>query len=166
MTTIPSTAQGLASRLAALFAEDTESAKRLNDAQSRLQHANAQLWSGLHPDALALLYDNTRAAGMAADGPTRSCVVALMIDQQRAGADDQQVATAVLAAVQEIHWTVHRAFANHQSVAEERRPLAVDVGELAQQLTATLASAGWTETEARNANVNDLAEGRFDHAAH
>lgn len=120
----------------------------------------------LHPDAIALLYDNTDAVGIAADGPTRSCVVAVMIDQQRAGADDQQVTTAVLAAVQEIHWTIHRALVDYQSAAEERRELAVDVGELAQQLTATLASAGWTETEARTANVNVLAEGRFDHAAH
>ena len=155
MTTIPPTAQGLASRLAALFAEDTESAKRLNDAQSRLQHANAQLWSGLHPDALELLYDNTDAGGIAADGRTRSRLVAVMIAQLHAGADEQQLETAVLAVLQEIHLTIHRALADHQSAGEERR-----------QLTATLTAAGWTRTEARNANVNDLAEGRFDHAAH
>lgn len=163
---VPARGRALASRLGTLFALDREIAKRLNDTQSRLQDANRQLWSGLHPDALALLYDDTHAVGIAADGRIRSQVNAVMIDQLQGGADEQQLETAVLAIVQQIHWTIHRAFVDYQSAAEERRQLAVDVGELAQQLTDTLTTAGWTEHEARNANVNDLAEGRADHVAH
>jgi hypothetical protein len=56
---MPARARQLASKLAALLESDSELAKRLNDAQSRLQDANGQLWSGLHPDALGLLYDDT-----------------------------------------------------------------------------------------------------------
>jgi hypothetical protein len=165
MTIALTTAQTreLASSLAALFDRGSQIAKRLNDAQSRLRHANERLWSGLHPDALALLYDDTHAVGIAADGRIRSEVNAVMIDQLHGGADEQQLETAVLAVVQEIHWTIHRAFVDHQTASEERRQLAVDVGELAQQLTDALTAAGWTEQEARTANVNDLAEGRHHH---
>lgn len=163
---VPARAPELASYLAALFARDSQIAKRLNDTQSRLQDANRQLWSGLHPDALALLCDDTNAAGIPADGRIRSHVNAVMIDKLHGGADKQRLETAVLAVLQEIHWTIHRAFVDYQSVAEDRRQLAVNVGELGQQLTATLTAAGWTETQARNANVNDVAEGRVDNAAH
>ncbi len=161
--TVPAQARELAGRLAALFERDSQITKRLNDAHARLQSANVRLWSGLHPDALALLYDDTHAAGIAADGQIRSEVNAVMIDQLRNGADEQQLETAVLAVVQEIHWTINRAFLDHQTASEERRQLAVDVGELAQQLTDALTAAGWTEHEANNANAHDLAEGSGDH---
>jgi hypothetical protein len=36
-----------------LFAGDTEIAKRLNHAHSRLTAANEGLWSGLHPEGLS-----------------------------------------------------------------------------------------------------------------
>ncbi len=163
---VPPRARELAARLATLFARDRQIAKRLNDTQSRLRDANGELWSGLHPAALAVLYDDTHAVAIAVDGRIRSQVNAVMIDQLQGGADEQQLETAVLATVQQIHWTIHRAFVDYQSASEERRQLAVDVCELAQQLTDTLTAAGWTETQARKANVNDLAEGRFDHAAH
>jgi len=163
---VPPRARELAARLATLFARDRQIAKRLNDTQSRLRDANRPLWSGLHPDALAVLYDDTYAVGIAADGRIRSHVNAVMIDQLHSGADEQQLETAVLAVVQEIHWTIHRAFVEYQSAAQERRQLAVDVGELAQQLTDTLTAACWAEQEARDANVNELAEGRADHVAH
>ncbi|MEO6857717.1 MAG: hypothetical protein ABI323_03920 [Solirubrobacteraceae bacterium] len=161
--TVPAQARELAGRLAALFKRDSQITKRLNDAQSRLQSANLRLWSGLHPDALALLYDDTQPAGIAANGQIRSEVDAVMIDHLRNGADEQQLETAVLAVVQEIHWTIHHAFLDHQTASEERRQLAVDVGELAQQLTAALSAAGWTEHQSRNANVHDLTEGSGDH---
>ncbi|HEY2202247.1 MAG TPA: hypothetical protein VGH56_10165 [Solirubrobacteraceae bacterium] len=42
---------------------------------------------------------------------------------------------------------------------EQRRQLAVEVGELAQQLTDALTSAGYTSEQARSANVDQLAAG-------
>lgn len=111
---IPAEARDLAASLAALFERDHQITKRLNDAQSRLRSANQRLWSGLHPDALALLYEDTHVTGIAADGRIRSEVSAAMIDQLRNGADHQQLETAVLAIVQETHWTIHRAFIDHQ----------------------------------------------------
>jgi hypothetical protein len=161
--TVPARARALASTLAALFEQDSVIVKRLNDAQSRLQRANLQLWSGLHPDALALLYDDTHALAITADGRVRSEVNVVISDQLRDGADERQLEAAVLKVLQEIHWTIHRAFLDHQNAGEERRQLAVDVGELSQQLTETLTAAGWTQQQARTANVNDLAEGRPDH---
>lgn len=149
----------IAARLAAMFERDSQLAGQLNDAHSRLQGANRQLWSGLHPDALALIYDNTQAVAIPADGQIRSRVSAVMLDELRSSADEQQLEVAVLAVLQEIHWTIHRAFVDYQSASEQRRQLAVDVGERAQQLTDVLTAAGWTEREARNADVNELAAG-------
>jgi len=56
-----------------------------------------------------------------------------------------------------IHWTIHRAFCAYQSACEQRRQLAVEVGELAQQLTDALTAAGWSITDARTADVHQLA---------
>jgi hypothetical protein len=163
VSTVPARARELASSLAALFERDSQIVKRLNDAQTRLQDANLRLWSGLHPDALALLYDDTHAAAIAADGGIRSEINAVMIGQLHDGAGDRELETAVLKVVQEIHWTIHRAFLDYQDAAEQRRQLAFDVGELGQQLTEALTAAGWSEHAARNANVNDLAEGSNGH---
>jgi hypothetical protein len=64
---------------------------------------------------------------------------------------------AVLAALGEIHWQIHRAFCEYQSACEERRQLAADVGELAAQLTDALCAAGFSQQDARRANVHLLA---------
>lgn len=117
----------------------------------------------MHPDALALLYDHTHAAGIAADGRIRSEVNAVMIDQLHNCADEHQLETVVLGVAQEIHWTIHRAFVYYEHAYEERRELAVDVGELAQQLADVLNAVGWTEQEARNPNVHQLAHRSVDH---
>jgi len=53
---------------------------------------------------------------------------------------------------------IHRAFCTYQDAAEQRRQLAVDVGEIAQQLTDALTAAGWTAQQARRANVHQLAD--------
>jgi hypothetical protein len=57
----------------------------------------------------------------------------------------------------EIHWQIHRAFCEYQSACEERRQLAVDVGELAVQLTDALCAAGFSPQDARRADVHQLA---------
>ena len=65
---------------------------------------------------------------------------------------------AGLASLREIHWQVHRAFCEYQSACEERRQLAVDVGELAVQLTDALCAAGFSQQDARRVDVHQLAQ--------
>jgi hypothetical protein len=131
-----------------LFERDVEIARRLNDAGRRLRDANARLWSGLSPDAFGLLYDGGAPAG-------QSAIAALVSDALSGGRRGSE--TAVLGALQQAHWTIHRAFHDYQFACEERRRLAVEVGELSQQLTEVLCAAGWSAADARNANVHELA---------
>jgi hypothetical protein len=60
-----------------------------------------------------------------------------------------------------IHEQIRRAFWTYQHASEQRRQLAVDVGELSQQLTDTLTSAGYSRQQARSANVDALAAGTW-----
>ena len=64
-----------------------------------------------------------------------------------------------------VHWQIHGAFCDYQHAAEQRRQLAVDVGELAQQLVDALHAAGWTVEQARSANVQQLATAQAGAAA-
>ena len=146
--TVPARACDLAAGLSVLFERDVEIVRRLNDAQSRLRDANEQLWSGLAPDAFGLVYDGAVPAG-------QSQIAKLVSDARSAGAPDTDA--AVLEALQRIHWAIHRAFCAYQSACEERRQLAVDVGELSQQLTEVLCAAGFSADNARNADVHELA---------
>jgi hypothetical protein len=125
-------ARALAARLASLFERDVEIVKRLNDAQRRLLAANERLWSGLAPDAFGLIYDGAAPAG-------RGQIAALMGD----AGGEPAAKTAVLEALQQIHSQVRGAFGAYQAACEERRQLAVDVGELSEQLIRELAAAGW-----------------------
>ncbi len=63
----------------------------------------------------------------------------------------------LLPALQEVHWTIHRAFSEYQRIGEDRRHLAAEIGELIAQFTAELVAAGWSEDAARNADVHQLA---------
>jgi hypothetical protein len=143
---VPARARQLAARLSALFERDVELVERLNDAQHRLQKANEQLWSGLAPDAFGLLYDGAAAAAIG------TSQVAALIRDGGPAANCQ-----VLAALQTVRWTIHSAFCRYQFTCEERRQLAVEVGELSQQLTDALGAAGWSAREAQQANVHELA---------
>ena len=60
-----------------------------------------------------------------------------------------------------IHEQIRRAFWTYQHASEQRRQLAVDVGELSQQLTDALTAAGYTRQQARSANVDALAAGTW-----
>jgi hypothetical protein len=60
-----------------------------------------------------------------------------------------------------IHEQIRRAFCSYQHASEQRRELAVDVGELAQQLADTLTAAGYSRQQARSANVDALAAGTW-----
>ncbi|MCA1701165.1 MAG: hypothetical protein LC790_20605, partial [Actinobacteria bacterium] len=64
---------------------------------------------------------------------------------------------AVLQALQQTHWLICGAFDDYQGACEERRQLAVEVGELSQQLTEVLCAAGWSADDAREADVHELA---------
>lgn len=139
---VPDRARTLAAQLDALFAQDAALARRLNTAQQRLQAANDQLWWGLHPDGLAAVYGEHPAAIDVAFAEHRSEVL---------GAADP------LAAIQRVHWSIAGAFTAYQTAAEERRQLAADIGELIRQLVDALLAAGWSEQQARNANVHELA---------
>ncbi len=149
--TVPATARKLAVQLQEAFAQDQQFARQLNDAQQRLQTANARLWSGLHPNALALLYDDTHAVGIGAPGAIRSEVAAVMIDALHDDADQHQLETTVLRLVQEIHWTIHGAFTDYQNVSEQRRQLAADTGELIGRFTDALVAAGWSGFQSNGA---------------
>ncbi len=142
---MPAHARELAGAISALFTRDAAIVARLNDAQQRLRRANERLWSGLHPDAIGLLYDGIGAAGGS------SAIAALKSDGQ------PDADTALLAACQQAHWSIHRAFNDYQDASEDRRKLAVEVGELSQQLTETLRAAGWSTQNARQADVHQLA---------
>ena len=146
--TVPARVRELAARLLALFERDVEIVGRLNDAQSRLRDANERLWSGLAPDAFGLVYDGSAPA-------SQSQIAKLMSDVRSAGGLDSD--TAVLGALQQVHSAIHGSFLVYQSACEERRQLAVDVGELSEQLTEVLCAAGFSAEDARNADVHKLA---------
>lgn len=75
-----------------------------------------------------------------------------------AHANEQLYTGRVLDTPQQIHWQIHHAFSTYQAAAEQRRQLAVDVGEISQQFTDALCAAGYTAQQARQANVHQLAQ--------
>ena len=154
---VPDAARQIAGRLADAFEHDQALAERQTAAQHRLQAANEDLWSGLHPDVLGLLYDDTHTVGIREEATIRSRITAVIADARGAGAGDEEVETVVLAAVQEVHWTIHRAFSDYQRIGEDRRHLAAEIGELIAGMVAELTAAGWTEEQARTADVHQLA---------
>ncbi len=148
---VPVRARELAARLAGLFVADSQLAVALSDAQHRLLGANDRLSSALGRDVLGLGCGGVRrlAAG-------KGAIAERMVDA--AGGDDgPEVETAMLGALEHVHWTIGRAFIDYQRAYEERRQLAVDVGELSQQLIEVLCAAGWSREAARSADVHELA---------
>jgi hypothetical protein len=140
---VPDRARELAARLSALFERDVEIVGRLNDAQRRLRGANERLWSGLSSDAFGLVY-----GGAAPAGESRIAMVG-------AGAPGSQ--TELLVELQQVHSTIHRAFHAYRDACEERRQLAVEVGEVSQQLTEVLGAVGWSVDDAQTVDVHELA---------
>jgi hypothetical protein len=139
---VPDQARELAGRLSALFERDVEIVGRLNDAQRCLRRANERLCSGLSPDAFGVVYDGAGPAG-------ESQIAAL-------GAGGAGSQTELLVALQQIHSTIHRAFHAYEDACEERRQLAVEVGEVSQQLTEVLCAVGWSADDAQTVNVHEL----------
>jgi hypothetical protein len=60
-----------------------------------------------------------------------------------------------------VHQEIHSAFWAYQQASEQRRQLAVDVGELFAWLTDALTAAGHSPEQARSANVHQLAAGTW-----
>ncbi len=149
---VPATAGRLAAELADAFETDQGLAEQQNSAQDRLRAANDRLWSGLHPDALGLAYDGADAAGQGS-----SQVAEGVVDAVRAGGSAAEVEAAVLGELPEVHWALHRAFCDHQTASEDRRHLAAEIGELIAAFVAELIAAGWSEEQARNADVHQRA---------
>jgi len=151
---VPVRASELAAGLAALFVADSRLAVALNDAQHRLLGANDRLRSALHPGVLGLVCGDARRLSVG-----RGAISERLVDG-RGGTDGTGVQTTMLGALEHLHWAIGRAFVDYQRAYEERRRLAVDVGELSQQLTEVLCAAGWSENDARSADVHALAIGR------
>jgi hypothetical protein len=139
---IAQAARELAAQLARRFGRDGELAKRLADAQRRLERADDRPWWGLHPDGLAAVYGE------------HAGVVDMTLAEHRSGVLG---APDPLAAAQQVQWRIGRAFRDYQTAAEERRQLASDTGETIRQFVDALAATGWSEQQARNANVHQLA---------
>jgi hypothetical protein len=138
----------VAAGLATLFERDVEIVERLDDAQCRLRGANERLWSGLSPDAFGLVYDGSAPAGA-------SQTAELIVNALHGGGPEPRA--AVLGTLQQVHLAIHRAFCDYQDACEERRQLAVEVGELSAQLIAALCAAGWAEQGAHDADVHELS---------
>lgn len=88
-------------------------------------------------------------------------VVALNDAHRRLAAANDQLWTDPVVDRLSVHGQIHRAFCAYQHASERRRQLAVDVGELSQQLTETLTAVGHTREQARSANVHQLAAGTW-----
>ena len=142
---VPDRARQIAAQLDLGFGDDARLAAQLYDAQLRLRRANDRLWSGLHPDGMAAVYGEHPAVVEAASGNNR-CETLGAVDPLRDA--------------QDVHWTIHREFVRYQTAAERRRQLAAEIGELAGELIATLVAAGWSEQEARQVKVLNLANAR------
>ena len=96
-----------------------------------------------------------RRSGSAARAQARS--LGRSSDAVHAGGGAADIETAALSELQAVHWTIHRAFSEYQRVGEDRRHLAAEIGELIAQMVAELVAAGWTEEQARTADVRALA---------
>jgi len=147
---VPVRARELAARLAALFVADSQLAARLNDAQHRLLGANDRLWSALQrADVLGLACGEARRFA-----PGKGAIAERMVDAPGGDGPDE---AAMLGVLERVHMTIGGAFIDYQGACEERRRLAVDVGELSEQLIEVLCAAGWSEEAARSADVHALA---------
>lgn len=107
-----------------------------------------------HARALA-----ARLAGLF--GADQEIVVRLNDAHHRLAAANDRLWSRPAADPAGIHEQIRRAFSIYQHASEERRQLAVDVGELSQQLTDTLTAAGYSRQQARSANVHALAAGTW-----
>ena len=105
------------------------------------------------------------AARLAALFETDSEIVSALNDAQHLlASSNDRLRSAPAPDPLQVHDQVRRAFWAYQQACEQRRQLAVDVGELSQQLADTLTAAGYDPQQARSANVHELAAGAWQPA--
>jgi hypothetical protein len=147
MSAVPPAARAHAARLRELFDRDRQLATALNAAQRRLNDANDQLTSGLSAEALRAVYGPM--------GPD----LGLSARKPPVLADEQPIA-----ALERVAYEIRSAFHDYQRIADDRRVLGVDIGEVHARMAAVLQAAGCSADEARRADVDALAAGRFEFA--
>lgn len=77
------------------------------------------------------------------------------------GAVEQIRAVTAGSAGRDLGTTVRGAFMEYQQVAEDRRTLGADVGEAVVRLVDALMAAGYSEEQARKADVSALRDGVY-----
>jgi len=132
--------RGLAEALAALFAADQRLAMELRAARWRLLDATDVLRVGVSAGALRALL------GVAGDADLGSPVA---------------VQAASLTGLETVADGIRGALGEYQSAAEQRRLVAGDIGEATVRLVGAMAVDGFTEVQARGADVWALRDGVY-----
>jgi hypothetical protein len=143
-TEVSPAARAVARRLAGLFSRDQELAVALKEANNRLLEANGRLTSGLSAEALQGVYGP--------GGPD----LALSGRRPPVLGEDSPVE-----ALERVAAAIRVAHDDYQGIAEERRLLAFEVGDAAAELRVVLVGEGFSELEARRADVDALAAGVY-----
>ena len=102
-------------------------------------------------DVLAALFERDRELAGQLHGAQRRLL----------GANDQVKAVTAGSAGRELADTIRRAFATYQHAAEDRRRVGADVGEAVVRLVDAMTAAGYSEQQARNADVWALRNGIY-----
>lgn len=143
--TVPNAARAHAWRLVEMFDRDQHLAVQLNEAQSRFLQALERLSPGLSAQALQGLY-GPGGADLGAGAGARPAVL-----------EDPSPTTAL----EEVADRLRRAHVDYAHRAEDRCLLGADIGETTAQLVAAMDAAGYSASEARTADVKDLADGIY-----
>jgi len=102
-------------------------------------------------DVLAALFDRDRELAGELNTAQRRLL----------GANDQVKAVTAGSAGRELADTIRRAFVTYQHAAEDRRGLGADVGEGVVRLVDAMQAVGFSEQQARNADVRALRNGIY-----
>jgi hypothetical protein len=81
---------------------------------------------GCTPGALGVVYGGAHRVAL---GRGESAIAAGVVDALRAGRGEREAGVALLAALAQAHWTIHRAFLDYQAAAESE-PSAVSGGQM------------------------------------
>ena len=134
----------LADVLGALFERDRQLVVELSAAQRCLLDANDRLTVGLSAGALCALFGPA--------GPD------LGLSARRPAVLE---AGCAVTALEEVADQIRRAFVEYQDAAEERRQIAVDVGEATVRLVDAMIGSGFSEAQAGRADVWALRDGLY-----
>jgi hypothetical protein len=135
----------LADVLGLLFERDRQLAIALNTAQRRLLSANERLTIATPVGAVLCGAFGARAADVG-------------VAERRPAVLD---ADSPVAALGEVADSIRRAFADYQYAAQGRRDVAADIGEATVRLADALMAAGFSDAQARRADVRALRHGVY-----